>query len=517
MTNIIEQIQNRNRPMPEVFQRNDIRNSGGWDVQQARAVRGEPYITVSGRIMRVPLDDSDLARAIRAHEQIHCKVSPQDILPYISDVTSDGAVRAAEEARVNFIASMLGFPMKSLVTGSEKFDGELLAENNAWTEAVYAVAASVHTGSLNPLLTGIRRTSPVWADSLRNIALEIINFQKKQIREIKRITYGVNNTSDDIALGHYGSTHLNDKSGTIKGMNYTIELAMLLESIASLPAPEEAPEEDDDQTTLDDEDMDEEDAGAGAGDPEKKLLDREEKELDEKKKSIDRKDIQKKAKEILGSRIGTRGIGEWLPVSVKRMPMSITIPGAIGRKRVASNTGRNPRRMHRYLTDPDRRIFDKYVKASGGVVLIDCSGSMSLSKEEVRDMMLAAPGCTVLAYSTGWRGENLFILGEKGKVCDTLPRFAGGNGNDLPAIQYAVSRRDNAKTPVIWVTDGQVYRPHGGGEYDERECAEYARKNNVHMEYSPQKAIEYLQGLQRGQAYRPSILPRWKDHLRQVA
>ena len=150
-------------------------------------------------------------------------------------------------------------------------------------------------------------------------------------------------------------------------------------------------------------------------------------------------------------------------------------------------------------------------------MLIDCSGSMSLSKEDVREMMLAAPGCTVIGYSAGWRGDNLFILGEKGKVCDTLPKFPGGNGNDLPAIQYAVSRRDNNKTPVIWVTDGQVYRPYGGGEYDERECAEYARKNNVHMEFAPQGAIDYLKGLQRGQAHRPSILPRWKDHLRQVA
>jgi len=181
--------------------------------------------------------------------------------------------------------------------------------------------------------------------------------------------------------------------------------------------------------------------------------------------------------------------------------------------------GRNPRRMHRLLTDPDKRIFDKYVKASGGVVLIDCSGSMSLSREEVRDMMLAAPGCTVIAYSSTWKTdeENTFILGEKGKVCDSLPRFWGGNGNDMPAIQYAVSKRENEKTPVIWVTDGQVYRPSGGGEYDERECAQYAQKNRVHMEYSPQGAIEFLNGLKRGNAYKPTILQRWKEHLAQVA
>ena len=112
MANIEEQIHNKNRPMPEVFRRKDLRNSGGWDVGNTKAVRGEPFITVSGRIMRVPLDDSELAQAIRGHEQVHVKVSPADITPYVNEAVSEDAIRAAEEARVNFIAKELGFPMK---------------------------------------------------------------------------------------------------------------------------------------------------------------------------------------------------------------------------------------------------------------------------------------------------------------------------------------------------------------------------------------------------------------------
>ncbi len=522
---IIENVHNKNRPMPEVFSRQDIRNTGGWDVGNVRAVRGEPFITVSGRIMRVPLDDSQLARAIRAHEQIHVKVSPQDLTPYITDVTGEGAVRAAEEARVNMIASMLGFPMKSLVTGSEKFDGELLASNNSWPEAVYAVAASVHTGSLNPLIVGIRRSAPIWADTLRDIAKEIVAFQKKQIKNIKKSVYGANLTSDSDALRNYGSTLLNRNSDTIIGMNFTIELAMLLESIASMPVPEQMEEEPEEATADPDaeseEDENEDELGTEEG--ETKVSSKEgglkddgkDKELKEKAEKIDRKDIQKQAKKIMDNAIGRKGIGEWLPVRLKHVPLTITVPGSIGRKRVASNVGRNPRRMHRMLTDPDRRIFDKYVKASGGVVLIDVSGSMSLSKEEVRNMMEAAPGCTVIAYSTGWDGDNTYVLADKGKMCDKLPRFRGGNGNDLPAIQYAVSRRTSKKAPVIWVTDGMVYRPGGGGTYDETECAKYAHRNQVHMEYSPKEAIEYLQGLQRGQAHKPQVLRRWKEHVKQ--
>ena len=527
---IIEEVHNRNRPMPELFTRKDIRNTGGWDVGNVRAVRGEPYITVAGRIMRVPLDDSDLARAIRAHEQVHVKVSPQDLSPYINDVTGDSAIRAAEEARVNLIASMLGFPMKSLVTGSEKFDGELLADNNAWSEAVFAVAASVHTGSLNPIIVGIRRNAPVWADSLRDIAKEIVAFQKKQIKDIKKSMYGANITPDRDALVHYGSTSPIKNSDILEGMANTIELAMLLESIAAMPAPEQShpePEEEysegEDETSEDtdtDADTEEDTSGTAEGGKSKgdKLgEDTDPKELAEQKKAIDRKDIQRKAKQARQNNI-RNGMGDWMELSIKKVAMPITLPGAIGRRRVASNMGRNPRRMHRMLTDPDRRVFDKFVKASGGVILIDCSGSMSLSKEELREMMEAAPGCTVMLYSAHWRNPegNLFIVGDKGKVCSEIPKMGGGNGNDLPAIQYAVSKRQNTKSPVIWVTDGMVYRPRGGGEFDERECAEYARKNRVHMEYGPQGAIDFLNGLKRGNAYRPALLPRWKEKVRQA-
>lgn len=510
MTNTIEKVHNKNRPMPEMFTRDDIRNTGGWDVRNVKAVRGEPYITVSGRVMRVPLDDSLLARAIRAHEQIHVKVSPQDITPYITEVTGEGAIRAAEEARVNMIASMLGFPMGSLQTGSEKFDGELIAQNDAWDEAVYAVAAAIHTGSLKPLISGVRRFNDAWADSLREIAKELVAFQKEQIKQIKSHIDGVRKTTDTSALEVYGSTS-KTANNHIKGMNYTIELAMLLESIASMPSP---------QQETNPKSSDGEPGSNGTEKPDKLSEDTEDNDLTDNKQTVDREMIQNKAKAILKNNIGVFGVGEWLPLNVKRMPMGVTIPGAIGRKRVASNIGRNPRRMHRILTDPDKRVFDKFVKSTGGVVLIDCSGSMRLSKEDVRNMMMAAPGCVVLGYSASWQTEkpNLFILGEKGKICNELPKFPGGNGNDLPAIKFAVSKRQNAKTPVIWITDGMVYRPSGGGgEYDERECAEYARKHRVHMEYSPENAIKYLNNLKKGHAHKPQILQRWKEHLKQVA
>ena len=47
---IIENVHNKNRPMPEIFSRQDIRNTGGWDVGNVRAVRGERSLP-SGSIL----------------------------------------------------------------------------------------------------------------------------------------------------------------------------------------------------------------------------------------------------------------------------------------------------------------------------------------------------------------------------------------------------------------------------------------------------------------------------------
>ena len=539
MNHIIDEVHNRNRPMPELFTRRDIRNSGGWDVANVRAVRGEPFITVSGRIMRVPLDDSNLAKSIRAHEQVHVKVSPQDLTPYINEVTPEGAIRSAEEARVNYIAEQLGFPMKEMITGSEVHDGEVLASTDAWAEAVYAIAASINTGALRGLITGLRRVAPVWADQLRMIAKEMTKFQKDQIRKIKGDMWGVNKTPMKDALGLYGSTEqCKNNSDWIHGMTYTVEFAMLIQSIADMPAPPQtmpeptpAPEQSDDDEGEEEEseensdevseEQEEQEGQQGEGTHDGDTSDGLDKDTDKESladetKLIDRKEIQKNARQALNEKIGRRGgIGDWLPVNLATLPLTLNVQGAIGKKRVASNVGRNPRRIQRLLTDPERRIFDKKVRASGGVVLIDCSGSMSLSKDQVKDMMMSAPGCTVIAYSCSWRTDvNTYVLADKGKIFSgELPDFFSGNGNDLNAITYAVSRKQTIGAPIIWITDGMVYRPSGGSAYDKKECARLAQKHRVHMEYTPEDAIEYLKGLQKGSAHKPKILDRWQEIL----
>lgn len=510
---LIQEAQQRNRPMPEIMNRADIRNSGGWDVAHVPGVRGEPYITVSGRIMRVPLDDSDKAAAIRAHELVHTKISPQDWTPYITVATTEDALRSAEEARVNLVASQLGFPMKALTTGTDKSDGTYLAQQGEWRNLVFAVAASVHTGSLRPLISGVRKEDESWADALRDIAAEIERFQKKQQREIKKGIRGVRKTSNPEMLKKYTSTmrqqryshatHTHYDTEHLEGMAYTVALALLLESITETPPPPAKPAEAKKEAkgTTDDPTVGEDTSYEGEEDDD--LLDEE--------NLFDRDQMQERAQQLLDSNGGRDG-GEWTPLKIGRYPLPITVQGALGRKKAPAPIGRNPRRIQRLLTDPQRRIFDKTVKAQGGIVLIDVSGSMALSKDQVRELMLSAPGCTILAHHTNYRQDyNLHVLADNGKMIGELPKMGGGNGNDLPALEYAISLKPNVRTPVVWVTDGIVYKPGGQRLSAEMECARTAKKNGVHMEHTPEGAIEYLQKLKSGAKMRPSLLQRWVD------
>lgn len=523
LNEILEEQKERNRPMPEIFKRQDIRNSGGWDVDHAPATRGEPYITVSGRVMRVPFDDSELSKAIRAHEQMHCKISPQDLSPYINNVITEGAIRSAEEARVNFICNELGFNMKALVSGSEKHDGKNIATAGDWESAVFALASSEFTGSVNPFLSGIRSISPEWANALRDVSKEIKSFTKKYVRESKRNMSGVQNTSmRDVLRRDMGNTTLSNDSESIKGMKFTLLLAHLIQGIAEMPAPQQQPVTSKSSGDAEGEEAEgEATEGKGSGERSTDANDGKEagemgdkSELQEEATKVDRKAIQEHAENLIdGARRTTSGKVQWQPVILDRLPLTITVQGAIGRKRVSSNVGRNPRRIHRMLIDPERRIFDKYVKAQGGVVVIDLSGSMSLSRDEVKEMMLECAGVTVIGYSGYYGGTeepNTYILADKGKICAELPSVHGGNACDLPVVEYAVQRKQNPKAPLIWITDGYTYGWNGSASYiDELECAKFAKQHGFRMEYSPEGAIEYLKDLKRGAKHTPKLLKRW--------
>lgn len=183
----------------------------------------------------------------------------------------------------------------------------------------------------------------------------------------------------------------------------------------------------------------------------------------------------------------------------------------MGKKRIATNMGRRPRRLHRYMTDPAKRVFDKTIRGSGGMVIIDASGSMSFTTEQIAEIIENAQGATVAIYSDRGRKDmpNMWVVADKGKMVENVEYidYGHGNGVDFPAIEWGVKNRQYKNTPLVWVTDGGVCGAHDGfSELLSMQCITYARQHNFIVVPHIEGAIEQLRNLKiHGKAH--SVYP----------
>ena len=198
----------------------------------------------------------------------------------------------------------------------------------------------------------------------------------------------------------------------------------------------------------------------------------------------------------------TDGTDNWYPIFVDKPELSINHTGKLGRRNVYTDTGRSVKNVSRLYTDPEKRIFTRKTRALGAVVVIDCSGSMSLSQEDLESLMSVSAGATVLCYSTGnepsVKEPNGWIVARKGRQVRHLPHFPGGNGCDAPALLYAQEYlRDNSKQPLIWVSDERVT---GRGDCSDRvlseQCDGIKARYNIQVASDVEEAIHLMRKLQ---------------------
>lgn len=195
--------------------------------------------------------------------------------------------------------------------------------------------------------------------------------------------------------------------------------------------------------------------------------------------------------------------GEWEPLVVAKPELSVNHTGKLGRRVIAADSGREPRYINRIVTDPERRIFSRKTRALGGVVVIDCSGSMRLSEDDLDRLLKASSGATVLCYSGGYNRPdkpNVWVVARKGRMMRRLPEFPGDNAVDGPAIVYAASLRDNGGQPLIWVSDGYVtgINTGTGDERLQNDMDYIKRRHRVIQVETVQEAETLMKRLQGG-------------------
>jgi hypothetical protein len=104
----------------------------------------------------------------------------------------------------------------------------------------------------------------------------------------------------------------------------------------------------------------------------------------------------------------------------------------------------------------------------GAVIIVDRSGSMSMTDEQMASILAVAPQSSIAQYhelDSYTKGQTkqramICVLAKNGRFVKSAATHDAGssNGADLEGLQWAVSeaRTFTADVPIIWVSDGKV-------------------------------------------------------------
>lgn len=488
-------------PEPNILTRQD-RPTLQWSAEECAPKRGVARTDIVGRRIFAPVGDTPLERIIRAHEMMHAKITPaEDLEKWLArKVATFESMQAVEEVRVNYGIQCAGFDLDELTDGNEDADGEYAAIHGEWRKAVLFAIATAGTSGGKRFLVGVRRHNKTWANALQKI-------QKHVWQQIEGVHTGKIGRKR-VRSEEIFSTEVDSRNGLYpKGFGWTERMAEYVDRLGEMPPKEPKPKPKKAKKSKSDEGQEGESKTATSGDDEgdDDEGDSESQQISDKGSDEDYSQVLRRMKPLQAQ----RGPDKWSELKWGKVPLTAVSKGKLGKRRVAMPYGRNPRRIGRLYTDPQRRVFDHQRRAKGGIVLIDGSGSMSLTRENVLDILKVAPGATVAIYSDMDEGAgkvpNIHVIAKDGKCVEAsnMPAFGAGNGVDLPALEWAIGERKTKKTPIIWVTDGGVCVPNGG--WDDMlalVCIRTAKKNNVVCVDHVSDAIKQLQALNNGQTVR---------------
>ncbi len=451
-----------------VLDRKDIEQSEGgsdavsacWTAIPAMALRGSAHTNFSSRSMSIPIGDDARSRAVRGHELLHARLSPYQLSAEVLAVwgVSERSIMAAEELRINTVLKSSDlFDYKQLKDGSEVNHARSIAGGSEvfLYEAVCHLVTTMNTGAEAGVIKELRTRYPLIVDVRKRLRTWI---KGSEARGQLRSTHPMTVTIAEDQISYL-------PTGFVR---FTVPVAMFLDSLRS---NEGEPTEDYEQ------------------------------------------------------RVGTTVKGKHLE-SGKSAPLIIANPeltengrNFLSRSRRSSSSGRMPKRLHRMLTDPERRVFDRVNRHAGGIVVIDCSGSMDLSPDQVREIVRQAAGCTVIAYSLRSMGApNAWILAKDGNYVsdDNFPTMNHANGVDQTVLEWAIRNRKKPSDPIVWVCDGQVTDCNDDPTQSIQEaCARLAVSAQIRQVPNVEQAVDLLREWGRGRKAPPSLfgqVARWADH-----
>ena len=181
--------------------------------------------------------------------------------------------------------------------------------------------------------------------------------------------------------------------------------------------------------------------------------------------------------------------GRWGRMEIYTPELSVNLQGKIkgGREYRPMDYGVNPKYMNRWCVD--KKVFKQRQRTYGGTILIDASGSMHFTGDDILEIMQMLPAVKIAMYNSSNNRNNgtyysyevgsLRIIGDKGKRVNQeyLDKWTGG-GNlvDGPALRWLSQQAPKR----IWVSDMYVFGADNTSSANLlKECNQIMRKSGI--------------------------------------
>ncbi len=441
----------------------------GWEAIPAPLQRGASFTDFASHEIAVPMGESSQAQAVRLHELIHARISPSSVPAALMTQLgiSPASVRIAEEVRVNWVAGQArkqGYEgtgiadIAEMTDGSERGLADEAVKNKDWRSALSLLLSTYNTHAYRTVKRRLR-INPDWKEATDVIQDYLVDRKWKNTHSSN---YSL--TRDRSSTTPTGYRWVDTKT---KGIQTTYLPDGFIQHTLSLA------------TTID------------------QWLENPPTKSKRGKKSEAVSEIKNKPPVVPMS-------SHWEELRWGMTSLTESATSFIGRRKRPAMTGKFPVRPDRLLTDPERRIFREVVRGDGGTVVFDCSGSMSVSHDDVKAILKHFAGATIMAYSyRGADNANAWILARNGRMIGESEfqhlDLNNGNGVDSPALRWAIRQRKKPKDFIVWVSDGLVT---GKGDYSSydliRECALLSYKYNIIGVEDANEAVRLVAEMKRG-------------------
>jgi len=137
---------------------------------------------------------------------------------------------------------------------------------------------------------------------------------------------------------------------------------------------------------------------------------------------------------------------------IVKFPMPRNKRTKLGLSAKPQDLGIVPKDVHRFGWGP---MFRQKVRAQGGSVLLDTSGSMRLDGDDILRLLNEAPLARIALYSGDCNVGTLRIVADNGRMAtekDITQRFGGNNEVDIYSLEWLGKQ----PAPRLWVSDGLV-------------------------------------------------------------